>query len=274
MPKDAALYSDIKTAVSLFSGAGGMDLGIIQAGFDVLACVEIDPHCCDTLREAAMRERRNTQVREDDIRAVEPEKLMHQLLLLPGELDLLCGGSPCQSFSQIGKRNYLEDERGMLLFEFVRFAQAFSPKAIMIEQVKGLLNAPDRAGQNGGVYALLDAELKALGYETKMRIIKAVQYGVPQMRERVFIVATKNGQRFEFPEPTHGDPKKMENTLFSFPAYVTVGEALQGLGAPMPNGSYQPEDSHLGRVEGEYCLPPLSVRSGRATFAASSSRCS
>jgi DNA (cytosine-5)-methyltransferase 1 len=170
---------------------------------------------------------------------------MREFLLAPGELDLLCGGSPCQSFSQIGKRECLEDERGMLLFEFIRFAEAFRPKAIMIEQVKGLLNAPDHDGQIGGVYALLVAKLKALGYEPKMRIIKAMQYGVPQMRERVFIVAAREGTRFEFPEPTHGDPKKQAHALFPLRPYVTVGDALEGLGQPMPNGGYQPDDSHI-----------------------------
>lgn len=92
------------TALSLFSGAGGMDIGVSQAGFEVLACIEIDPHCCDTLRNAATRERRNMQVIEGDVRSVDPMRLMRELLMEPGELDLLCGGSPCQSFSQIGKR--------------------------------------------------------------------------------------------------------------------------------------------------------------------------
>ncbi len=239
------MHDEIITALSLFSGAGGMDIGVMQAGFDVLACIEIDPHCADTLRDAATRERRNTRVIEDDIRAVDPERLMHELLLEPGDLDLLCGGSPCQSFSQIGKRECLEDERGMLLFEFIRFAEVLKPKAIMIEQVKGLLNAPDRDGKVGGVYSLLIARLMALGYEPKMSVIKAAQHGVPQLRERVFIVSTRDGAQFEFPQPTHEDPRKQEYTLFPLLPYKTAGEALQGLGTPMPNGGYQPDDSHL-----------------------------
>jgi DNA (cytosine-5)-methyltransferase 1 len=222
-----------------------MDIGVMQAGFDILACIEIDPHCCDTLRDAAARERRNTRVIEDDIRSVDPATLMNELSLEPGELDLLCGGSPCQSFSQIGKRQFLDDERGMLLFEFIRFAGVFKPKAIMIEQVKGLLNSPDQEGKPGGVYALLVAKLEALGYEPRMRTIKAVQYGVSQMRERVFIVSVRDDVRFEFPEPTHGDPKKQAHTLFPLLPYVTVGEALKGLGKPAPYGSFQPDDSHI-----------------------------
>lgn len=234
-----------RTALSLFSGAGGMDIGVTQAGFDILACIEIDPHCSDTLRDAAIRERRNTRVIEADIRSVDPKNLMNELLLKPGELDLLCGGSPCQSFSQIGKRECLDDERGMLLFELIRFAEIFKPKAIIIEQVKGLLNAPDRTGKIGGVYSLLVTKLKALDYEPKMRVIKAAQYGVPQMRERVFIVSAKNGVLFEFPQPTHGDPKKQAGMLFPLLPYMTAGEALKGLSKPLPSGGHQPEDSHI-----------------------------
>ncbi|MEJ7862201.1 MAG: DNA cytosine methyltransferase [Pyrinomonadaceae bacterium] len=143
------------TAVSLFSGAGGMDVGVMQAGFDVLGCVEVDPHCCETLRAAATREQRKTLVIEDDIRTVEPENLMQFWGLKAGELDLLCGGPPCQAFSQIGKRQCLDDERGMLLFEMVRFAEVFRPKAVLIEQVKGLLNAPTPDGKIGGVCVTL-----------------------------------------------------------------------------------------------------------------------
>ena len=214
------------TALSLFSGAGGLDLGVMQAGFNILACIEIDPHCCETLRAAAMRERWKTRVIEGDIRAVDPETLMGELSLKPGEIDLLCGGSPCQAFSQIGKRGFLDDERGLLLFEFIRFAEVFRPKAILIEQVKGLLNAPDQAGKRGGVYNMLVEKLKALGHEPRMRVIKAAQYGVPQMRERVFIVSTEAKARFEFPEPTHGDKKQQAQTLFPLLPYTTAGEVL------------------------------------------------
>jgi len=128
-------------ALSLFSGAGGLDLGISQAGFNILACIEIDPYCCDTLRTAIRHENRPTRVIEADIRTVHPLELMHELGLQPGQLDLLFGGSPCQSFSQIGKRSSLEDERGELLFQIMRFAEVFRPRTIVAEQVKGLLTA-------------------------------------------------------------------------------------------------------------------------------------
>ncbi|MUG93375.1 DNA (cytosine-5-)-methyltransferase [Scytonema sp. UIC 10036] len=234
-----------RTALSLFSGAGGLDLGLMQAGFDILACIEIDPHCCHTLRASANRDGRSTRVIEDDIRNVDPTQLMGELLLLPGKLDLLCGGSPCQSFSQIGKRGCLEDERGTLLFEFVRFAEVLQPKAILIEQVKGLLNAPDRNGKIGGVYEMLQMQLQELGYELKMKVIRAVEYGVAQMRERVFVVAMTKDGGFEFPPPTHSDPSKPTLSISPLPPYVSVGEVLRGLGEPISCRDNQLNDNHI-----------------------------
>lgn len=126
-----------------------MDIGVRQAGFDVLACVELDPYACETLRDNIQREQLQTKVIEKDIRQIDPAMLMAELSLASGQLDLLCGGPPCQAFSQIGKRHSLNDSRGLLLFEMTRFAAIFKPRAILIEQVKGLLNSPDENGKPG-----------------------------------------------------------------------------------------------------------------------------
>lgn len=232
------------SALSLFSGAGGMDIGVIQAGFDVLACLEIDPYCCETLRTAATREQRKTRIIEDDIRLIEPVKLMDNLGMESGELDLLYGGPPCQSFSQIGKRQCLDDERGMLLFEMTRFVDVFRPKAILIEQVKGLLNAPDRNGKIGGVFELLLEQLRSLNYVTKWKVMIAADYGVPQMRERVFIVSTLKSNEFEFPPPTYCSTNQ-DLPLFPLPPYITVGEAIEGLGNPKSKSDVLSDDSHV-----------------------------
>ena len=91
-------------ALSIFSGAGGMDIGIERAGFKVLACIEIDPHCCESLRATAARANKTKKVIEADIRTVKPEKLMVELNLLPGQLDLLFGGfDNADQFSPIPK---------------------------------------------------------------------------------------------------------------------------------------------------------------------------
>ena len=232
------------SAVSLFSGAGGMDIGVIQAGFDILACVEIDPYCCETLRASVSRQQCKTRIIEDDIRQIEPVKLLDDLDIKPGDLDLLYGGPPCQAFSQIGKRKCLDDERGMLLFEMTRFADVFRPKAILIEQVKGLLNAPDRTGKIGGVFELLLEQLQRLDYVTKWKVITAADYGVPQMRERVFIVSILKTNKFEFPLPTHCSTNQAL-PLFPLPPYITVGEALKGLGKAKSKTDALSDDSHI-----------------------------
>lgn len=239
------LMSEAKPlALSLFSGAGGMDIGVSQAGFDILACIEIDPYCCDTLREAIQREQRSTRVIEKDIRQVDPVQLMTLLELAPGDLDLICAGPPCQAFSQIGKRNSLSDERGMLLFEVIRFAAVFRPKAIIIEQVKGLLNAPDEHDTYGGVFQLLIEQLQALGYIPKWKVVSSADYGVAQLRQRVFIVSMLDTNSFEFPTPTHGDTDQ-SLPLFPLLPYTVVGDVLQGLPEPASKTDHPADTSHI-----------------------------
>lgn len=232
------------TALSLFSGAGGMDLGIAQAGFDIIACIEIDPHCCETLRTWVAHEQRSTKIIEADIHTVNPAVLMEELGLRPGQLDLLFGGPPCQAFSQIGKRGSLEDERGELLFQMIRFAEVFRPQAIMIEQVKGLLNAPDHTGKVGGVFDLLLKQARNLGYDSKWQVINAADYGVPQARQRIFIIGTQPPSHFTFPSPTHA---KLSNARRLFPAtpHMTVGEALNGLEQPSQENSCSSDSNHV-----------------------------
>lgn len=233
------------TAFSLFSGAGGMDIGVLQAGFNILGCVELDKNCCDTLRANILHENRNTMVFEGDIRKFVPEDLMSQINVKPGETDLLFGGPPCQAFSQIGKQKSLEDERGLLLYQIIRYARAFQPTGIMIEQVKGLLSAKDLHGKVGGVFESFIQQLEEMGYVPKWRVMLAADYGVAQMRERVFIVATRKPNGFVFPDATHGNPEKSHG-LFPLLPYRTVGEAIEGLPKPVKKVDtvYIPDDSH------------------------------
>ncbi len=208
-----------------------MDVGVGQAGFNVLADVELDLNCCETLRHAAAVGKDGPLVCEGDIRKVEPLKLLEMVSRKPGEVDLLFGGPPCQSFSLIGKQKALADERGMLLFQMARFAEALQPKVVLMEQVKGLLSARDAAGRRGGVIDRLLAEFERIGYVAKYRVCLAADYGVPQLRERVFLVATRGRNGFQFPNPTHAAPERAD-TLFPLKPYVTVGEVLAGLGKP------------------------------------------
>jgi len=234
-------------ALSLFSGAGGMDIGIQQAGFNILACIENDPHCCNTLRHIVEMEQKNTEILELDITTVDPQTLLKRFNLAIGELDLLVGGPPCQAFSQIGKQLSILDERGLLLFEMVRFAQILRPKVVLIEQVKGLLNAKDSKGQKGGVLLSLIEQFENLNYRVDWNLILAADFGVPQLRERVFIVCQQKSERpFQFPQPTHRNPQHTNLFNSHLPIYRTVADALADLGPPeSKNKLYFQNNNHI-----------------------------
>lgn len=237
-----------RKAISLFSGAGGMDIGIKHAGFNILVEVEIDEHCCATLEANAERQKSSTRVIRADIRKIDPLACMKESGLKKGKLDLLFGGPPCQSFSLAGKQLGLRDERGLLLFEIIRFAEAMQPKVVLLEQVKGLLSAKGRENRRGEVFEKFLSELEAIGYTPKWRVILAADYGVPQLRERLFVIATRGRNGFFFPEKTHA-PLEECNGLFRYEPHIGIGKAIAGLGKPDPKirgkTVYNRHDSHV-----------------------------
>lgn len=205
------------TAVSFFSGAGGMDAGFSMAGFDVRLAVEIDPSCCDTLRKNLPE----TKVLNEDINRLSPEEICQASGLEVGNIDCIFGGPPCQSFSLAGRREGLNDERGLLVFRFIELVRALRPRMFVMENVKGMAN------WNGG-YVLDEIERRfkeplASGdvYKVQHKILNAASYGVPQSRERIFIVGSRLKRDFRFPEATHGLTKTGDLRPF-----VTVGDAL------------------------------------------------
>ena len=205
----------------------GLDLGIERTGrFDLLACVEKEQSFCETIRrnQRAGRLAESARVFEADIWQLSPETLMNECGLKPGELDLLIGGPPCQSFSTAGRRGTTQDLRGMLLWRFLTFVEVMQPKFFVIENVRGLVSAalrhrpialrPERGGkplgedeQPGSVLRRLAADLQACGtasYHMDCFEVNAVNYGVPQLRERVLLVGNRYNRRMDFPDPTHG----------------------------------------------------------------------
>lgn len=235
-------------AVSLFSGAGGMDIGVEGAGFSVLAQIENDQHCCNTLRTAKTSQARKSIIVERDIREVNPVSLRQTLELRQGELALLFGGPPCQSFSLAGKQQGLADERGLLLFEMIRFAREFRPAVVFVEQVKGLLSSRGPKGQRGEVFASFIVGLQEIGYASKWQVVVAADFGVPQLRERLFIVATRGRNGYRYPDPTHAHESESAE-LFPSQPHVPVGRAIAGLGTPSPKVKgttfHSREDGHV-----------------------------
>ena len=225
------------TAISLFSGGGGLDIGVEQAGFRTLFCVEVDPHACETLKRNQPKYLGAATVLNTDVRSVSPKSMMKSAGMVVGDLDLLYGGPPCQTFSQIGKQDSLGDDRGMLLFEMVRFAKCFRPKVVLVENVKALSSAKDLRGVKGGVLSSLLTDFKKLGYRTYTKVLNAADYGVAQLRERLFIVAVRPGLSFEFPVPSHGDEASNKRT--------TIRQALKGLRKPAGRDRRDAKNNHV-----------------------------
>lgn len=132
------------STISIFSGAMGLDVGLERTGrFEVLACVEKVPAFCQSIRtnRDAGRLRRDLRVFEGDITSLDPLAVLDAVGLKPGELDVLVGGPPCQSFSTAGRRQTVNDPRGTLLWQFLRFVEAMRPRFFLMENVRGLLSA-------------------------------------------------------------------------------------------------------------------------------------
>ena len=181
--------------LDLFAGIGGFRLGMESAGHECIGFCEIDKFARasykaihDTEGEIELHD--ITRVTDDDVRAI-------------GEVDVICGGFPCQAFSIAGARRGFEDTRGTLFFEIARFASILKPKYLFLENVKGLLNH-DR----GNTFKTIIGALEELGYDVEWQVLNSKNFGVPQNRERVFIIGYFRGQRARNVFPFGG---KVEN---------------------------------------------------------------
>ena len=174
-------------AIDLFSGCGGLTLGLTQAGFRVVGAVEIDPLAVETYKANHKR----VVIWEKDITKISAAKVMRRLKIQRGQLDLLAGCPPCQGFSTMTTLNGRigQDKQNDLVFEFLRFVRAMRPKAVMLENVPKL--AKNRR------FKTLHAELQRLGYEVNHSVLDAANYGVPQRRRRLILVAG-HGKKIKF----------------------------------------------------------------------------
>jgi DNA (cytosine-5)-methyltransferase 1 len=169
-------------AVDLFSGCGGLSLGLKKAGFAVVAAVEIDRRAHETYR----LNHPNVRLYAQDIRELHPTEVLKAVGLKPGELDLLAGCPPCQGFSRLrtkNKRTSVRDSRNDLVADFLRFIEVMEPKTVMLENVPAL--AKDAR------FLKMRLQLHALGYETVVQVLDAADYAVPQRRRRLIMLASK-----------------------------------------------------------------------------------
>lgn len=187
------------TSIELCAGAGGQALGLEQAGFTHLACVELDPHAAATLR----RNRPAWRVDETDLHLWDPSPYA-------GRVDLVAGGVPCPPFSTAGKQLGAGDERN-LFPRALEIAEAIQPRAVMFENVRGLLSTKFDDYRDS-----INTRLEHLGYRPEWRLLYASDFAVPQLRPRAIMVATRDWDTFTWPEPGNA------------PA-PTVGQALRDL---------------------------------------------
>lgn len=177
------------TDIELFAGAGGLALGLEQAGFEGLAYVEINGDACETLR----RNRPSWNVIEGDVHDIDFRRY-------DGQVDLVSGGFPCQAFSMAGKRLGFGDIRGTLFAEVIRCANETHPKMLLMENVKGLLSH-----DGGRTFETIRHEVEKAGYSLQWKVLNASYHGVGQARERIVMIGIRDDLAdkisFEYPEP-------------------------------------------------------------------------
>lgn len=236
-------YYDNRDVISLFSGAMGLDIGLQEAGLNVAIGQDFEPACVKTMKA------NGHNVLGGDIREIKPETLLEMTGLKVGEPFMICGGPPCQPFSTAGKRLGINDPRGSLFMDFIRMIDYIKPRFFIMENVKGIISAPlkhvpaderdgnDPEQQLGTVLDVILSEFNKLGYKTVYGILDAVNYGVPQFRERFILIGSRDNEDIFLPVPTHFQ-------MHQDPAYrwKTVGEAIKDL---------EDEDGECGKLTPE-----------------------
>lgn len=247
------------TAIDLFAGAGGITLGLLNAGFNVRLCSDFNAACAATHQSNFP----HIPFIHGDIREVKSRQIMKVAGLKRGELDLLIGGPPCQGFSILGQRA-LDDPRNQLFVEFLRVAKDLRPKAVVIENVPGLATLG-----GGAVLREIAAAFDDAGYDVDAAELLAAQYGVPQMRWRMVFIGWRRDldRRGGFPLPTHGAAgigdlvpnRTIPHALMK--GFVTIREAIGDL-PPIEAGGVRTD--YIARPKGSY---QQAMRSGAADLA-------
>ncbi len=214
--------------VSLFSGAMGLDLGLENAGFETVVCVENDPEAVATIKL-----NRPKMSVLGDITATTGKQIKNAARLGKSDVPVLIGGPPCQAFSVFGNREGVEDSRGRLLFEFIRLTKELNPHTFVMENVRGLLSMPftptnrglgrilDESQSHGSLLRLILQQFADIGYRVDCYIVNAVNYGAPQIRERLICIGNRHNLLSDFPAPLYSN--RPEDGL---PPFVTLGDVI------------------------------------------------
>ncbi|NEX23255.1 DNA cytosine methyltransferase [Thiorhodococcus mannitoliphagus] len=226
------------TAISLYTGVGGLDFGFEAAGFETRIAVELDAVCCAALAE----NRPNWPVLRGDIHAFTSEQILDAADLEVREADVLIGGPPCQPFSKAGfwvsgETKRLSDPRSSTLEQYLRVLHDSRPRAFLLENVPGLAFSAKREGLRLLLDGINEINRSAgTSYSPSVAKLNAAHYGVPQMRERVFLVGARDGTPFRFPAPSHAEGDEVDLLSQGLEPLRTAWDALgdlpQDLGDP------------------------------------------
>ena len=217
-------------AISLFTGVGGLDFGFEAAGFETRVAVEMDAVACRT-----MRLNRKWAVLEGDIHDITSEQILAAARLRTGEADVLLGGPPCQPFSKSsywvrGDALRLDDPRADTLTAYLRVLRDTKPRAFLLENVPGFAYKGKDEGLLHFIAGLEEVNRQAgTNYTAHWQVINSAKYGVPQVRERIFLVGSRDGSLFTFPAATHGDPLREGFDPKQFEPYRNAWDALGDL---------------------------------------------
>lgn len=232
---DATGDTDKPIALSFFSGAMGLDLGIEAAGFDIRLACEFDKYC----RQTILLNRPNTALL-GDINDYSAAQILAAAQLEAEGVDLMVGGPPCQAFSTAGKRKAFNDDRGNAFLKFIDLAIEIQPRFLVIENVRGLLSCPmdhrphSQRGpgfpdlsldeMKGGALNFVLCLLRKAGYSCTFNLYNSANFGTPQTRERVIIICSRDGSAAPFLQPTHS-----EHGSHGLPRWKTFKDAVAGL---------------------------------------------
>jgi DNA (cytosine-5)-methyltransferase 1 len=226
-------HSSGPTLVSLFTGAGGLDIGLELAGLRTVSAVDSDADCAATLRLNQERTLRaesgvliGAKVMQAKVEDLVPKDLVPVGADSDWSPDVVVGGPPCQPFSSAGRMLSLKDPRGRLFEHFVRLAKGLKPRLVLFENVRGLVTAIGPNGRPGEALTLVKESFESIGYATTFALLNAADYGLPQRRVRLFMMATRNTVLPTFPSATNAE--NAEATLFGRQApWATLGDFLK-----------------------------------------------
>lgn len=216
------------TVVSLYSGAGGIDIGFHKAGFEILLSTDNWKIACDTLSKNKI----NGEVICNDIRNIDFKSFKKKS---KKQIDVLVGGPPCPPFSksrfyQTEMKRGLEDENAFTVSEYFRAVEELQPTIFLFENVHGFVYKPHISALN-----YLEMRSEELGYKISYRVVNAADYGVAQTRERFICVGVKkNLPDFKYPEPTHADLKTKKDEKYKLQPWVTCGDILSDIDYDLP----------------------------------------